>query len=211
MKRLTVLAVSAGLLASLLLSGCAKKAIIRKYYVLEADNAGSMFNLNIEPLPYRVDVRDFYVSKAFEQARIAVRSESHELDYFFYHNWAVRPSSAIADIIHSLFVRENIFRTCRRGHSLRPDYWITGQIYALERIHNRDQKASHLSGIIELIDGRNETPVVRYEFDQTAELLEDRSMNGFAKSLSGVIVDVSRTFVHRIVDYFENTAPEKTD
>ncbi len=188
----------------ILLPGCSKKALIRKYYVIEAQNE-SPFNLQVEPLPFSVDVRDFYVSKAFEQARIAVRSESHELDYYFYHYWAVRPSAAIADIIHSLIVRENIFRSCRRGYTQAPDFIITGQIYALERVENRNQKAAHVSGIIELVDAKTENPVVRYEFDQTQELLEDQSMNGFARYMSNIIMDVTRTFLYRTIDTFRQS------
>ena len=65
---------------------CSRKTIIRKYYVLESRIAIDDSSFDVQKkYPFKVDIRDFRVAKAFDQTRIAVRSESHELNYYFYH------------------------------------------------------------------------------------------------------------------------------
>ena len=69
------------------ISGCGKRAIVRKYYLLENPRLPASTNLIAPaPLPFSADVRDFQVGKAFDQTRIAARSGSNELDYYFYHH-----------------------------------------------------------------------------------------------------------------------------
>ncbi len=186
------------------ISSCGKRAIVRKYYLLENPLLLSPGDQMIpESLPFNVDVRDFQVGKAFDQTRIAARSGSNELDYYFYHHWAVRPSMALADMVHELIDHASLFQRCTRGYSYRPDFIITGYVMRLERLLGGDDDAAHLAVVLELIDVTSEQHVVRHEFDRTTELDQDGSMNGFANAISHIVFQETNIFTDHIIAHLQ--------
>jgi ABC-type uncharacterized transport system auxiliary subunit len=185
--------------------GCGRRAIIRKYYVLEAQSFIPSERLGIDhPFAYNVDVRNFRVGPAFEQTRIAVRSASHELDYYFYHHWAIRPSTAIADMVFELVDRSGLFQQCFRGYSYRPDFLISGHVYSLERVRDESGDAAHLNVLVELVDVKSEQSVVRHEFDRTVKLTTGGSMNEFARIISDIMLQETEQFIHRATDFLQS-------
>ena len=175
---------------------CSKKAMIRKFYVLETQS--SIIGVQgdrIRPLAGNVDVRDFRIRKAFEQTRIAVRSESHELNYYYYHHWAARPSSVIPS---------GIFRRCARGFTNKPDFIIQGQVDRVERIEKERIAAAHLSAVLELTDEKTDSSIVRHSFDLTVDLKKDKSMNGFARAISYLLEQESLVFIEKMKKYFRD-------
>jgi ABC-type uncharacterized transport system auxiliary subunit len=186
--------------ACVCISSCGKRAIVRKYYLLENPRLLSTSDLTSpESLPFKVDVRDFQVGKAFDQTRIAARAGSNELDYYFYHHWAVRPSMALADMVHELIDHARLFQRCTRGYSYRPDFILTGHVMRLERLLDGESDAAHLATVLELIDVAAERSVVRYEFDRTTKLNQDGSMNGFANAISQIVFQETKIFTDKIV------------
>ena len=198
MKRMPLLAIL--LLSSVLLPGCGKKTLIRNYYVLEAPTPSEPA-AEIRPMPVNVDVRDFRVAKAFDQTRIALRKASHELVYFYYHHWAVRPSYAVADLVYDILDDRAVFQRCTRGFSYNPDYIVSGEVRAIERL-NRDKKEyAHVSAVFELLDAKTGLPRVRHEFDRMRALEDDRSMNTFASAVSVLLARETDGFIEKIIDY----------
>jgi ABC-type uncharacterized transport system auxiliary subunit len=191
-----------GVLAAMVVSGCSKSTILRKYYVLESrallDTTAAH---RVVPLLIKVDVRDFSVAKAFDQTRIAVRTNSNELNYYYYHLWAVRPATAIADVVYERTRALHLFQRCVRGFSVGPDYYISGQIMALERVLIGKREYAHLQGTITLYDARTELPVLERAFDRSFEL-KDKSMNGFAGACSSILEDETTAFLPRLIDHF---------
>jgi hypothetical protein len=186
------------------IASCGKRAIVRKYYLLENPWTFSPEELTVaDALPYNVDVRDFQVGKAFDQTRIAARSGSNALNYYFYHHWAVRPSIALADMVHELIDHAGLFQRCTRGYSDRPDFIISGQVMRCERILGDDVDAAHLAVVLELIDTASEQQVVRHEFDHTTELGQDGSMNGFANAISHMVFRETIQFADKIAPQLE--------
>jgi ABC-type uncharacterized transport system auxiliary subunit len=185
--------------------GCGRRVIIRKSYLLENPRLFAPADLSVpQPLPFSVDVRDFQVGRAFDQTRIAARSGSNELDYYFYHHWAVRPSMALADMVHELVDGAGFFQRCTRGYSYRPDFIITGQVMRLERLlGGGGADAAHLAVVFELIDVASEQQVVRHEFDRTTNLERDGSMNAFANAVSRMVSGETKLFIEKIVAHFE--------
>lgn len=193
------------LILGLGLTSCSKKAIIRRYYVLENQLTIPKNTYGIEQaFPYKVDVRDFRVSKAFDQTRIAIRSESHELNYYFYHHWAVRPASAISDLVYSLIDRSGIFQRCSREYSLNPDFKITGIVRVIERIQTKDSTAAHIQATFQLFDAQSDLEALRYEFDRTTLLNKNKSMNKFAGAMSEILREEIESFIKKIVEHFKS-------
>jgi len=186
------------------ISSCGRRAIIRKYYLLENPRLTTSADLTVPaPLPFSADVRDFQVGKAFDQTRIAARSGSNELDYYFYHHWAVRPSMALADMVHERIDRAGLFQRYARGYSYHPDFIITGHVMKIERLLDDHGDSAHLAVVFELIEVASEQSLVRHEFDRTVRLDQDGSMNGFANAISQTVFQETKIFIEKIVAYFE--------
>lgn len=195
-------------LAGVILSGCSRSAIVRKFYVLEAQ-PGPMDPrlLREQPLAIKLDVRDFVIAKAYDQTRIALRTRSNELSYYYYHLWAVQPAAAVADMVYEVVAGLELFQRCTRGYSIGPDYYLTGQIMALERSQIGKKESAHLSGAYFLFDAHTELPVLQHPFDKSVELKTDKSMNGFAEIASQMLYEEFQLFLQQIVEYYQNEKP----
>jgi ABC-type uncharacterized transport system auxiliary subunit len=192
------------LILGICVTSCSRKVITRRYYVLESLAAQQKQDYGIEKaLPYKVDIRDFRVAKAFNQTRIAIRSESHELNYYFYHHWAVRPTAAVSDLVYDIIDRAGVFLSCSSEYSLNPDYIITGFVHAIERIQTKHTVSAHLHATFQLIDADTDLEVLRYEFDRKTELEKDKSMNSFANAISDILRQETETYIRNILEHFK--------
>jgi len=195
------------------LTGCSRKSMMRNYYLLvptSIPTSGYLLEKIGEPLPYKVDVRDFQVVRAFEQTRMAIRSKSNELNYYFYHHWSVRPSSLIPDMLHFEMVQSGLFQECRRGFTHQPDFIIQGRITQIERVHTSEIPAAHIAGHFEFFNEEKQSVVLKHFFDRTAPLGKNESMNNFARTLSDVIQHEISTFQLKIVDYFKESSQKES-
>lgn len=191
-------------LCAILIGGCGKRVLIRKYYVLETIGEDRRTGLVYAgKIPIRVEIRDFEVAKAFDQTRIALRTGSNEIDYYFYHHWAVRPTVALADMMYEIMESSHLFLKISREYSVSSEYVITGTIYRLERMEGFPSPKAHLAGRLELVDANVDLSVIQYEFDQEVELRNDRSMNKFASVLSEILYQETEAFTRLIAAHFE--------
>jgi ABC-type uncharacterized transport system auxiliary subunit len=175
------------LLLLLYVIGCGKKAIIRKYYVLEPDTLITRQDIAIsDSFPYKVDVREFTIAKAFSQPRIAVRLKSHKINYYYYHLWATHPSSAITYMVFRLVDGCSMFKKTILGFSADADYMLTGNIDKLEVIEKENKLLAHLDISFRLIDNRKDEVVVRTSYNHLVPV-KDKSMNEFAAEISNLL------------------------
>ncbi|MBN2000075.1 membrane integrity-associated transporter subunit PqiC [candidate division KSB1 bacterium] len=191
----------------LLFMGCSKEALIRKYYLVEIPSE-VIITAADSTLQYKVDIRDFNVSKAFNQTRIAVRTESNEVNYYFYHHWAVRPSVAIADMVYNIVEAKNIFYRCSRDYSYDPDFILEGYVQTIEHVMQEKKVSARLALIFRLIKTPNQVPVVKYEFDRTIDLKDDRTMNGFAHAISIILQEETEIFLNKLSAELGQSKPE---
>lgn len=188
---------------------CGKRAILRKYYLLyDEDVSQEELPAESARLPFSVDIRDFRVSRAYNQTRIALRSQSHELNYYFYHHWAVRPSAAIADLVYSVIQKSGTFRRCSRGYTFNPDYFITGQIDQIERLQKGKKAFAHITADFVLMDYRSELPALQHHLEQTVELENEKSMNSFAQTISEILHNETEIFIQKIVEFLHDKDQE---
>ncbi len=204
MKRFLLLLI----LGAVLCLSCSKSAVVRKYYMLEAQrNPADDAMQPLQPMTLKVDVRDFSVAKAFDQTRIVLRTKSNELNYYYYHLWAVRPAVAAADMYFEIISRLKLFQRCSRGYSIGPNYYLSGQITALERTLVAKNESVHIMASFSLFDARTELPVLHHSFDRTVELKKDKSMNGFADAASKILHSEMIGFLQQIIDYYHTDSP----
>jgi ABC-type uncharacterized transport system auxiliary subunit len=189
---------------SLLLAACSRKVMIRKYYILEAEEKLDLADVDLEKTgSFSVEVKDFEVAKAFQQTRMAVRTGSHELNYYFYHRWAIRPGVAAAELLYDLLLRSSVFGHCVRHSSIRLDYIITGSVQALERKVTPHGEFAHLQCLLVLQDPISHKMLVQYSFDREV-LLEGTDMNDFAGEISRIFHRETEKFLQRVSTFLES-------
>jgi ABC-type uncharacterized transport system auxiliary subunit len=205
MKRLSILLLVFGLI----MMQCGKRAMIRKYYLIEIPAEPMTVQADSLGFPAHVDVRDFQISKAIDQTRIALRSDSHELNYYFYHHWAVRPSAGIPDMIYNVISKKHCFSRLVRGFSSHPDYLITGYIYHLER-DETDRVKAHVAADFKLIDTQSGFTQVIHSFDRMETYKHPDNMNAFAATVSEVLYQEIIIFTEQLVSYFDRPETDQS-
>lgn len=184
---------------------CSKKAIIRKYYILEIDR--SLFpdtTQSYKPIPVHIEVRDFEVGKAFSNTPIVVRTNTHELNYYFYHHWAVKPGIAIADMVFSYLTQQNLFEKHSRGYTIDSDYCLTGQVYTIERLEDKKKIYAHLHVKFELMDHALKKSLLQHEFNRKELIKDKKHMNPVAHQLSLILQHELNIFTEKMLDYIQS-------
>jgi len=178
-------------------AGCAPKAVVRKYYVLEAEAAVDSTIVFAEPLPFPARFLDIGVARAFDQDRIALKTGSHELSYYYYHHWAVRPSSSVSDAVFRTIRDSNLFSRLERSPRAGTRYVLTGQLHRLERTSEDRKDAAHLSGEFQMLDSA-ENPVLLHAFDRSVVLEPFKDMNAFADAVNRIVREETILFIRKI-------------
>jgi len=195
------------LLAALLLAGCARQAFVTRYFLLEYEPNPTSPALKLDKLlPYRVLVSTFKIPRSYDSVRIIARYSSHEISYFTYSLWAVRPQIAVADMLVAHINAYRLFRECQREYlDVRPDYEISGEIQQVEAFESQDYSAAHLKMTFTLSDYNTNEVLVVHDCDREVPIPVDQ-MTIFAKALSDIVEDESEKFLVDVVQHFQPPA-----
>ena len=188
------------LLIGFLFVTCSKNTVTRRYYIIELKGETGQARPLEPAFDYKVDVRNFLVASAYDQTRIALRTKSHELIYYFYHHWAVKPSYSVADFVYEIVEQRNMFGRLRRGISYNPDYIITGEVKSIERLDIKKETFAHVHMLLELREAESEQTLLQYQEDQQLPLERDTSMNAFAFKISEILIHMTDEFLQRVED-----------
>jgi len=185
------------------LIGCTKQLLVTTYYLLDYQPDCSNENLCLEkPIPYRVQVLNFKIPRSFDSIRIIARFSSHQINYYRYSLWAVRPQIAVADLLVQHINAYHLFQQCQREFlEERPEYEITGEIFQIEMFESEKYTAPHLKMTLELYDRINNKRLVKHEFDRESPIPSDNKTI-FAKALSDIINQETEMFLVKVVEYF---------
>ncbi len=191
---------------------CTKKAMIRKYYIIDSPSDTLAIDSDINtPVPLHIEVRNFEVAKAFSQMPIALRTRSNELNYYFYHHWAVKPGTGIGDIVFAWLDQSELFQKISRGYTPESDYCLMGHVYAIERFQEKEKASAHLHLKFVLLDHHLGKPLLTHEFDRSKLFTPQKQMNPFAVAVSDILFEEFDIFLEQILLYFNEseTALEK--
>lgn len=191
------------LAACAIISGCAKQSLDTSYYLIEfASNAANPKLVRPDPIPFKVQVLNFKIPRSYDSIRIIARFSSHQINYYRYSLWAVRPQIAVADLVLQQINAYRLFKDCQREFlDERPDFEITGEVTQIERFESQNFTAAHLKMEFALYNYNNKDIVLTHDFDREVPI-PSGNMTIFAKAISDIVAEESENFLVKVVDYF---------
>jgi ABC-type uncharacterized transport system auxiliary subunit len=190
----------------LFLAGCAGKQRSILYYTIDSYSLTPPDTVQIplkEPLPYIVEVIDFAIAGPYNDARIALRTDSNELEYYHYHQWAETPGNAVRYFVWTILHGAGIFEVCQlRLTVTAPQLIVTGAINKLERVDIDGEAGARVQGVIELVDVRNNRIILSHRFDAFSPFENHTPMNVFANEINNLFSNEMYTFMKKTIAYF---------
>lgn len=189
----------------MLLINCAPKIVQRKYFLLEYPSILKDSSLVLqEPFAYKVQIQNMKLPRTYDRTSIVVRYSTHQIDYYRYSLWAIRPQILVSDLVAKHFRAYHLFEMSEREFlDEKPDFEVIGYINAIEKFENDLYKAAHLSMALYLRRSSDFDLIVKHEFDRTEEL-PTFDMSLFAKKLSDILREECDIFIGKIINYFES-------
>jgi ABC-type uncharacterized transport system auxiliary subunit len=183
------------LLAAFMVQSCSKKAITRKYYMLELPIMADSVLTRTALTDGSVEIRPALVPPAFSQYRIAVRERSHEISYYSSHHWAMEPGELVTGLVKQKIKRSNLFPTITESSwRAMPKYQIITRVDQIEAMKIGDDLAAHVAGRFELLYAETKETIVYHEFDHR-QILEEKDLNLMAEEQSKILNQEINTFL----------------
>ena len=188
------------------LLSCSSEKIIPKFYTINFVNFSenpedSLFYtpFNFKTLPIKINLKSIDVTHPYEQTKIAVRTKSHELKYYYHHFWAELPSTAFSNGIEQLVSDSKLFESIKTfAYDIDADYDISGIVKQVERVDIEDNYAAHLNMSLSLRSIGSTDDIVLHSFDRYIPIEEDSPMNIFAGNISLILHEEVRNFLIKV-------------
>ncbi|MBS0012232.1 MAG: membrane integrity-associated transporter subunit PqiC [Bacteroidales bacterium] len=178
-----------------LVSCLSEKTVTRKYYTIETPGEISAPDTRPESvIPGICEIQRPVVDPVFEKNQIANRRMSHEISYYMYHQWAVRPADAIWEFVYDVIRQSGLFREVSVRYSrMIPEYKILTSVHKLEVVEINKSMSAHIDIGFRLVLNSNDSILVEHRADRTEDM-EEKNMNLFASEISEIIFEELMTF-----------------
>ena len=188
------------LLLIISLGSCVKKVNqSQKYYLIDLPVSTDSLVYPLSPITDDVcQVEEVDVFEVYATNQIAFRQETHEVIYYAFHNWAVKPGQMFTLMINKHLQNMAIFRAVsNRFWREVPDYQLQTTIYHLEMVQEKKQLSAHLNLEFSLINNETNEIVLSHTADLYKEL-EVKSMNLFASTISDLFYSELKAFSEKM-------------
>lgn len=186
----------------ILLNSCGSDPVIRRYFILDDYQPETVITdtvFTVYPLPFNVKIEPFAISRSYNQDRIALRTRSNEIQFYYNNNWAESPASAVRYFMWQKLKQQDVFQSCEINLTeTTPTHLIKASINHIERQVRKNDHAAHLEMVLELKKMNNDNPDVIYSFDRFEPIEEDARMNIFAQAISKILVEETTVFIEKI-------------
>lgn len=184
---------------------CAQTTIQRKYYLLDYPTTPRDSTLIPNTaLPLKVLVQTMKIPRTYDRINVVVRYSSHQIDYYRYSLWAIKPQILVSDLINQQIQGYRLFQKCEREFlDENPDLEVIGFINAIEKFQSDAYTAAHLSMTLYLRRSDDFEPLVKHQFDRQVQLFQ-ADMSFFIKKLSDILREETDLFIYKMSDYFKN-------
>lgn len=180
----------------LLMAGCmSEKTVVRKYYTLDLPE--EKHNIRADEsatIPGTCEIRPVMINPVYDNREIANRSRSHEITYYRYHQWAVRPAEALHEVLYGFLSEAGLFDAVYKRYNRDiPDYFFEARVNDIGVVEEGETFSAHLNISLSLVDNSNDSVVLSHRADRL-ETLKQKDMNLFASELSSILFEELMTF-----------------
>ena len=192
------------ILIVIFLLGCAHPVETR-YYMLDYVPTPSAARLQLGPWPFHVRIKDFTISEAYRRDQIVYRQSPHELLFYNFELWAVKPEYLVTDMVFKQMREAHLFRDLQRNFEHDgPDFVLQGEITALEEYDNQSKWYAHLAFNMTLQDAQSQAVVWTQSWDyrmpvdqqEPVAVVRDLSLL-LEKSVNEAMGSVDSVFIQR--------------
>lgn len=179
-----------------MLTSCvAEKNIMRKYYTLEIpSDAYATASDTLWTIPGKCEIGRVNINPVCESNQIVNRNKSHEITYYRYHRWAVRPDDAIRELLSEYLQNRKLFDNVSTRFAMSvPDYRLKTMVKDLEIIENDKSFSAHVNIDYILTKNINDSVLVSHRADRI-EPLKHKDMNLFAQAVSSILIEELEVF-----------------
>ncbi|RMD86264.1 MAG: hypothetical protein D6813_15160 [Calditrichaeota bacterium] len=199
-------------LIGLFLGGClGRKEVFYKYYLVEFPTVrDSTLSKNYTNSKFSCEILPVEIHPAYSSTRIAVRMNSHELDYFAYHRWAVRPAELFVLTAENYLRESHLFASVSTQIRRRlPEFQVKIKIQQLEAIQQDKKFSAHLNLELQLLETTSGEILIT-EKSNSIQPLPENDLNLFASTISQIYLHTLNRFAEKISSYFQSTSSQKS-
>jgi len=153
-------------LIALFLNGCFGKTPVNRYYLLDYVPTPTRTKSGPALRPVTLRIKDLKVAEAYKRPELIYRKSAHEMQFYNYHQWAVKPEYLITDMVYKHLRAANLFKSISRTLlDFKPDYSLTGQILAIEEYDSQEKWFAHLAISFQLEETKSKRQVWYRTYD----------------------------------------------
>ncbi|MDG5798828.1 hypothetical protein QA597_00455 [Marinilabiliaceae bacterium ANBcel2] len=188
-----------------LASGCrSKESALKNYYLIEFPQYDSEQSVDSPFIDAWCIVDDANIQPPYNSSRIAIKNQSHQINYFQNHEWAVPPSNIITPLIKDYLNSNNIFNKAdSRFWQVHPSFRLTTNIKNMEVISKEGVYSAHLNIEFNLISIYNETVLISHSVVKKDES-DRRNLNSIASIFSEMIYNELAIFTENLIENRED-------
>ena len=189
-------------LTGCLLMGCmSQKQPTNKYYLIERPDSIGVLSFQKEPVvDGYCEVAPVEVSPAFASQSIARRKESHEIVYYSYHHWAVRPGESMTLLVEDFMDQASVFEgASTRYWKIDPAFRLETRVLHLEVLQKEKKMSAHLSLRFTLLNTRENESLIVCQTDRK-EILPRKNLNLYAKTVGDIFHEELDRFSQKIIE-----------
>lgn len=185
----------------LFFSACiSKQAVVKKHYTIEWPESTSVTPIDsLEVIQGSCEIEPVRMHSLYERNQIVNRSDSHEITFYKYHQWAIKPSTSIIELLTRYLDKKHLFQSVSTRYNLTiPDFRLVTEVLKMEVIEeDKDQFLAHVHLILRLIDNENNEEIVRHEAERFLAT-QEKDLNIFAKNVSIIFISEFEVFAELI-------------
>ncbi len=177
---------------SLFMSGCFSSPS-KRYFQINIDNT-SIKNSNLRKIIFlkNIDVNEFY-----DDYRLVYRKSTHELNYYAYEFWTIKPGKLIKNAVINYLKNNESYNFIRKLTAYNPDYYIESKINVLEEVEKNNIRYGRLSMEFELYNFKSGKKLLTYNFDKK-EKFQEKKIDYFPKTISNILQKQIDVLINKI-------------
>ncbi len=166
------------------------------FYLIEYDREWSApWPEGLGTMAGTCEIASVWVAPAYASHQIAMRTASHQLRYFTFNEWAVRPEQAMTQLSLDFFEAFPVFEQIVHGRLVTPaNYRLETEVHHLELDTRQQGVGARVHFVFSLYDMEDEKQLIhRHVADRTQEL-EKKNLNEFATAISRLFQEELQAF-----------------